>query len=372
MIIPERDAEWAADAFIEYFEKITQVDQYFRLVKQERMNEVSPTLFGEKLEDALFSDFTMHPQEMDFEIIPVGANGLDNDYFSKLLNIVASHVIEDSIPGRELKWIIYEKNSKKIVGFIRFGSPTINSKPRNIWLGAQPDISLLNQHCAMGFIIIPSQPFGFNYLGGKLLALICCSHYARELVSKRFDKNICLFETTSLYGSSKISSQYDGLEPYMRYMGLTESKFLPLLHDDTFHKLHDRFTYLNNNKPLTENTASSKKLKRQTKMISIIRKSLVDAEKLQRFNGVIDSAFSVTQKKRFYMCNYGFSNVREVLTGQSTELIPGANYHKHDYHELIKRWKLKASKRYETLKSSGRLRTELEVWSNNMNIDVIR
>ena len=84
-------------------------------------------------------------------------------------------------------------------------------------------------------------------------------------------------ETTSLYGDLKGVSQYDGLKPFMRYKGLTESKFLPLLHDDIFHELHNRFTNINT-KPLTDNKASSKKMKRQTKMISIIRSSLQDQE----------------------------------------------------------------------------------------------
>ena len=177
--------------------------------------------------------------------------------------------------------MVYEKNTKKVLGFIRFGSPTINSKPRNLWLGKAPNLSIFNRHAAMGFVIVPSQPFGYNYLGGKLLALLCCSHFARETLNKVFEKDIALFETTSLYGSTTDASQYDGLKPFMRYKGLTESKFLPLLHDEAFHRLHDRFTVLNNNTPLTDNRASSKKMKRQTKMVSIIKNSLGDQEKLE-------------------------------------------------------------------------------------------
>ena len=111
----------------------------------------------------------MSPEDMDFQIIPVGPGGLDNDYFSELLGVVASHVIEDSIPGRELKWVVMEKNTGKFVGFIRFGSPTINSKPRNIYLGGAPDLEIFNRHACMGFIIVPTQPFGFNYLRDTLL-----------------------------------------------------------------------------------------------------------------------------------------------------------------------------------------------------------
>jgi len=39
---------------------------------------------------------------------------------------------------------------------------------------------------------------------------------------------------------------------------------------------------------------------------------------------------------------------------------------------LIALWKKKATKRYNKLKSEGRLRTELEVWTKGENIDIIR
>mgnify|MGYP005721418235 CR=1 FL=1 len=136
--------------------------------------------------------------------------------------------------------MVYEKRTQKIVGFIRFGSPTINSKPRNLWLGQPANLSLLNRHTAMGFVIVPSQPFGYNFLGGKLLALLCVSHFARETLNKVFEKDIALFETTSLYGSTTSASQYDGLKPFFRYKGLTESKFLPLLHDRAVSYTHLR------------------------------------------------------------------------------------------------------------------------------------
>ena len=180
MKLTPEDAIWAADQFIAYFQDIDQIENYFRSVKMDRVANITPTLFDEQLEDAFFDDFTMSPEDMDFNIVPVGSGGLDNDYFSELLGVVASHVIEDSIPGRELKWLVTEKNTGKVVGFIRFGSPTINSKPRNDYLGAAPDLGLFNRHACMGFIIVPTQPFGFNYLGGKLLALMCASHFARE------------------------------------------------------------------------------------------------------------------------------------------------------------------------------------------------
>ena len=298
MIVSEEVAQWAADEFINYFSHFTNIEDYLRFVKKEVISSSSSLV---SLEDEFFNE-DIHPQDMEFDIKFVGnrfQGGVPQEHYVNLLRAVSSHNNESNIPGRELRWMIFEKNTKKVLGFIRFGSPTINSKPRNLWLGHQPNLSIFNRHAAMGFVIVPSQPFGYNYLGGKLLALLCCSHFARETLNEVFEKEIALFETTSLYGSATSASQYDGLKPFMRYKGLTESKFLPLMHDKQFHKLHNEFTRLNDNTPLTDNKASSKKMKRQTKMISIIKNSLHDQDKLTHFNDVIKTAFWSDTKETF-------------------------------------------------------------------------
>ena len=369
--IPNQDALWAADEFINYFENFTSIEDYLRYVKKEvvvQSNQITP------LQDYFLNE-DIHPEEMEFDVKFIGQrfqNSLPQDHYKNLLAAVSSHNNESNIPGRELRWMVFEKRTGKTVGFIRFGSPTINSKPRNLWLGKPPNLSVFNRHAAMGFVIVPSQPFGYNYLGGKLLALMCVSHFARETLNEVFEKDIALFETTSLYGSTTSASQYDGLKPFMRYKGLTESKFLPLLHEDAFHKLHDRFTILNNNQPLTDNKASSKKMKRQTKMISLIKNSLEDKDKLKQFNSVINMAFGLTQKKRFYISDYGYANVREVLTEKHSTLIPGQNWDKFHLDNIIKWWKKKATKRYDKLKQEGRFRDKVELWTEDDHIQIIR
>ena len=371
MIISELDASWAADEFINYFENFTSIEDYLRYVKKELVTQTSQLT---PLQDEFFNE-DIHPEEMEFDIKFVGnrfSNSVPQEHYRNLLAAVSSHNNESNIPGRELRWMVFEKRTQTVVGFIRFGSPTINSRPRNVWLGKAPNLSVFNRHAAMGFVIVPSQPFGYNYLGGKLLALMCVSHFARETLNEVFEKDIALFETTSLYGSTTSASQYDGLKPFMRYKGLTDSKFLPLLHDEVFHRLHDRFTALNNNTPLTDNKASSKKMKRQSKMIRIIKNSLQDKEKLEHFNAVIDMAFGLTQKKRFYISDYGYANVKEVICEEHDKLIPGQNWDKFHLDNILAWWKRKASKRYETLKREGRFRTKVELWTEDDDIQIIR
>ena len=372
-VVDERKAEWAADKFIDYFQNFSSIEDYLRYAKGQAVSSMV-VIPGISDKDAFLNE-DIHPQDMDFDVKFVGdrfQDSISQDIYIKYLTATSSHVIEHNIPGRELRWMVYEKNTKKIIGFIRFGSPTINSKPRNIWLGKAPDLSRFNRHAVMGFAIVPSQPFGFNYLGGKLLALMCVSHYAREQVSKVFEKDIALFETTSLYGSTTSASQYDGLKPFIRYKGLTDSKFLPLLHREKFHELHNAFTEWNDNQPLTENRASSKKMKRQTKMISIIRNSLQDKDKLNKFNSVIQMAFSLTQQKRSYISDYGYGNVREVINGEQDKLVRGQNWDKFYLENIIEWWKKKAGKRYDKLKAEGRFRNNVELWTEDEDIQIIR
>ena len=373
-VISKDNTLWAADEFIQYFSNMGNIEDYLRYVKKETVKSFSALT---SFEDEFLNE-DIHPNDMNFDIRFIGdrfQNSLPQDYYKTMLGAVSSHNNETNIPGRELRWMVYEKNTNKVIGFIRFGSPTINSKPRNLWLGKPANLTLMNRHTAMGFVIVPSQPFGYNYLGGKLLALLCCSHFARETISKVFDKDIALFETTSLYGSTTSASQYDGLKPFMRYKGLTESKFTPLLHDDAFHKLHNRFKEWNDNTPLTDNKASSKKMKRQSKMISIIKNSMKEYDmktELKHFTDIIDMALNLTQKKRFYISDYGYSNVREVLLGEQDKLVRGQNWDKFYLDNIISWWKKKASKRYDKLKREDRFRNKVELWTQDDDIQIIR
>ena len=375
MIISESDALWAADQFIDNFGRFETIEDYIRITKEAAVKQRGTSLFS--LKDEFFNE-DIHPDEMEFDVKFVGdrfQQSVPQEYFHNLLTATSSAVIEKNIPGRELRWIVYEKNSKKIIGFIRFGSPTINSKPRNEWLGETANLSIFNRHAVMGFAIVPSQPFGYNCLGGKLLALMCVSHFAREHLNEVFKKDIAWFETTSLYGSTTSASQYDGLKPFIRYKGLTDSKFPLLLHDQIFHKLHNNFTFWNNNKPVTPSYVSSKKMKRQTKMIAWTRNSLKEhgqTEKLEEFNAVIKSAFTLTQRKRSYTSDYGYGNVREVLRGEQDKLIRGQNWDKFYLDNIISWWKRKASKRYEKLKQEGTFRDMVELWTEDDNIQIIR
>ena len=373
LILSKQDAEYVGQIFIDYYSNFDRIDDYLRKVKLEKMAERPASLFGMGPEDDMFQDFTMHPNDMEFVCREMP---IYDDY----IDIVASQMIQKSIPGKTLKWVVYEKNTNKIVGFIRFGSPTINRKPRNEFLGRplnttdKDTMKRFNDSTIMGFNIIPTQPFGFNYLGGKLLAAICTSHYARRTLNKKYNTKYCMFETTSLYGSSKSSSMYDGMKPYLRFIGLTDSDFVPSINDEKYHHLKEWFENKNNGVPLVDAEASSRKLKTQGKMISIIRNSLEknDSEMLRPFKQCFVDAKNLTERKRQYLGTYGYKNVKEYMNSETDTLEKNVNFDRFELENVITWWKKMATKRYENLQRDGRLRTELEVWSKNQNIDIIR
>ena len=375
MILNREDSIYAANIFVSYFKDFGRIDDYLRKVKLERMSTYPTALPGMGPEDEFFCDFDMHPNDMEFSLYEPKTSD-----FVNYLEITTSHAVESSIPGKKHLWIVKEKNTNKIVGFIRFGSPTINSKPRNLFLGKPLDtlnadvMKRFNDSCIMGFIIVPTQPFGFNYLGGKLLAGICCSHLARETLNKKYDANICMFETTSLYGSAKTTSMYDGMKPMLKFVGLTESDFVPLINDDNYLKLNDWFKDRNNGDGLVPDDASSRKLKTQSKMISIIKTSLkeIDMKLYDKFCEVISEAKTLTQRKRQYMCTYGFDNVKEYFNFETDTLTKRNNYDRFEFDNIVEWWRKKAINRYENLQKDGRLRTELETWNQKSDIDIIR
>jgi len=369
MKIQQDSATKTANIIIDFFSNINRIDDYFRLRKIERVKDLPVPIPGFGLEDDMFQNYDMHPEDMDIEVTRI-----DNQTFNAMLEKVASFS-PDQAPGKELKLVVKEKNTNTLLGFIKLGSPIINSKPRNNYLGDVPELTIFNQRAIMGFVIVPVQPFGFNYLGGKLLALICTSHKVREMLNDKYDTEFCLFETTSLYGNIKGTSMYDGLKPFLRFKGDTISKFVPTLGEESYFSCK-KIIEDDVQDDIIHKGASSRKLKITSKMISLIKASLkeTDIDLYDKFVSAIKKAESVTTQKRFYMSDYGFENARDVLLGKTETLIKGPNYHKHDLENIISWWKRKATSRYNKLKSEDRIRKELEVWNaETMNkIDIIR
>jgi len=123
--------------------------------------------------------------------------------------------------------------------------------------------------------------------------------------------------------------------------------------------------------------ASSRKLKTQTKMVSIIKSSLkqYDVDAYAKFCQTFKDAKGLTEKKRSFFSTYGYEaqSVKDYLNLKTDELKPAENFDRFEMENIVSWWRKKASKRFEQVKADGRLRTKLETWNTNADeIDIIR
>ena len=364
--LDKEQALHCAKVFNDYFGQFNRIDQYMRDQKMAQIDSIAQPLPGMGFDSDMFDNFDLPPDVMDLEVVE-----LDNHTWDNCINMISSHSNMVSIPGKSLKLAVKEKNTNKFVGFMRFGSPVINCKPRNDLLGNVPDLKVFNKTAIMGFVIVPCQPFGYNYLGGKLLAGLCCSHEVREKLNKKYDMNLVMFETTSLYGNTKGASMYDGMKPMLRYKGNTISDFIPMLHGKPYLDMVEYVENIIGKGELVKEDASSRKLKMTTAIIGLAKRAL-EGDELKKFNQTIANAKNLTEQKRYYVSNYGVENYIDIVNGKTDTIVRAKNYERYYDNEIIEWWRKLATKRFYKLQEEKRLRSELEVWTKDSNIDIIR
>ena len=137
------------------------------------------------------------------------------------LRTFSSTMKNNSNIGRNLYYTVIDEITEKYLGVICISSDFLDLTPRDKFIGWPKDIkttgNMIN-HTAIGSTIVPLQPLGFNYMGGKLLALLCLSDTVQNDWKKQYGDILVGVTTTSLYGNTKSGglSQYDGLEHWTK------------------------------------------------------------------------------------------------------------------------------------------------------------
>ena len=136
--------------------------------------------------------------------------------------------------GRNLNFVVRDKVTKAYLGVICISSDFLDLTPRDNFIGwdrvKKTQGGMIN-HTAIGSTIVPLQPLGFNYVGGKLLALLCLTDVVEKKWEELYGDKLVGVTTTSLYGKTKAGglSQYDNLD-FWQPMGFTSGSvsFEPL------------------------------------------------------------------------------------------------------------------------------------------------
>jgi hypothetical protein len=173
----------------------------------------------QKLVDKVKANFWMPTEPDDYEKLkPVMK--LHNGELAETWNAIrtfTSTMKNNSNIGRNLFYTVEDEITGKYLGVICISSDFLDLTPRDKAIGWARDVKTqqgMINHTAIGSTIVPLQPLGWNYMGGKLLALMCLSDTVQKDWKERYGDVLVGVTTTSLYGKTKTGglSQYDGLE----------------------------------------------------------------------------------------------------------------------------------------------------------------
>ena len=136
-------------------------------------------------------------------------------------------------PGRNVKINVKDRVSGKLLGQISLASDVTAMGVRDNFIGWTKDNKFVDgklNNTTIASTIVCTQPLGYNFLGGKLIAMMTTTPEVREYWKSKYNNVLIAVGTTSLYG---IHSQYNGI-PLFKTLGESAGK-ISLKPDDKFY-----------------------------------------------------------------------------------------------------------------------------------------
>ena len=340
-----------------FYKKWVEVQGYLNYANQSDVTKAQiwrPT-------DIMDKDLTLSELDsIDPEIVFVDPNNetLMADWL--MIRVFVHSMPFDQTPGRFLRFLVRDKTSGKYLGATSVSSDVIVITKRDEYIGWTKEDKLeegrLN-NSAIGSCIMSTQPFGYNFLGSKLVASMVTSKNVRDVWEKLYDNKLVGMTTTSLYGSK---SFYNGV-PCWRKCGSSAGK-ISIKPDDKYYTWwHD---YI-------------KKEKSEEYTKKMTQKEGVSGPVTGAKQRVIQMIFSHLKIKAsnythgfergVYYANI-YDNTREFLQGKvkSDDLVMKKSL-VTDVEGIVEWWRPKAKKRYLNLLEKGLLKPEISYYSPMIN-----
>ncbi len=264
----------------------------------------------------------------------------DYDDWKYLRMLISSFEFSIGI-GRLIKILVLDENTGKVLGVSSIASDVISIGVRDNWIGWTKEDKFekgkLNQTC-IGSTIVPTQPFGYNFLGGKLIASLLCTNDVRDAWKNKFDQKLVGMTTTSLYGGHSMYQFQDTIRE----------------HADTRDELVDEL-------------AKQRFSVHDTNVVHDLRSKLVHPPSGPKQNvlnriyshlGMKSSEYVHGFKRGVYFAPF-YENTREYLRSEieESELV-GSRKLENDVDDVMDWWKPKAIRRYTNLIEQDRIRPE--------------
>ena len=257
----------------------------------------------------------------------------------------------DANPGRNVKIYIKDRVSGKILGMISLASDVTSLGVRDKYIGWTQDNKYKDgklNHTTIASTIVCTQPLGYNFLGGKLIACMATSEVVRKHWKEKYGQTLIAVGTTSLYG---IHSQYNGI-PHFKTLGESAGKVATKPDDSVYEPWHhwikenksEEYAIQTAEKEGVDGPATGVK----QKVINMIFKEV----------GIKASHYQHGFKRGVYFAQM-YENGNEFLRNEITEdqLIMKDKFVDSEEYTM-KWWKPKAITRYEKLHEEGRIKPE--------------
>jgi len=254
-------------------------------------------------------------------------------------------------PGRFLRFLVVDKQTRKYLGAMSVASDVITIADRDKYIGWTAENRLKDRrlaHSSIGSCIMATQPFGYNFLGGKLMACLITSKVIRDVWENMYSQKLVGMTTTSLYGSY---SMYNNI-PWWHKCGTSSGKISIKPDQDCYDIWHD---WIKTNKKEEYTKAMTQKegisgpvTAAKLRILSMIMRSC-DIKPNAYTHGFLRG----TYYSQFY------NNTKEFLQNKISEkdlsikpLIDG------DVNSIMEWWRPKAIKRFKTLFSENKIKLE--------------
>ncbi|MBI4804056.1 MAG: DUF4338 domain-containing protein [Desulfovibrio sp.] len=266
--------------------------------------------------------------------------------------------------GRALRYLVIDEATNKYLGIIHVCSDMALLSKRNKYLGIDKQINARDWEClkniASCYTLVPMQPFGFNYAGGKLITLLAGSEVIEQDWNRKYKEKLVGLSTTSLYGSF---SQYTNLKHWKK-TGELQSQVSYKLPDNEYELAKD---WLNDIEP--EKHFDFFERKHASGKGPYIR------DNKNKFHQYVFKKLGF--KKTDYECSHARGTFFCSLFNESPEFLQGnINYEKltrrydNSVESLTAMWKERyAKKRLEKLEQSGNLKSEILFYDGMLNAE---
>ena len=266
-------------------------------------------------------------------------------------------------PGRFIKLLITDGdvNNPRYLGAVSISSDVIVITDRDDYIGWTADNKLKDKrlvHSAIGSCIMSTQPFGYNFLGGKLVAALITTSKTREIWKNLYDQELVGMTTTSLYGSY---SMYNSLK-WWHKCGSSTGKMM-IKPDDSVYEVWHQWIKDNRteqyNKAMTQKEGVSGPVTgAKTRVINMIFQTL----------GIKSSDYTHGYERGvYYSCFY--ENTKEFLQNKITEKdLKLKELFKKDVQGVLDWWKPKAIERYKKLHGEDKIKSDILYYNKMMGM----